>query len=119
MPGERSRSSTNALGQASLSSGVSLYLWIALSCLAGTFAIGFLAAGMLGFADLERLGSPASRTDKVFQAVDGLLFGSLGFLVSGIFENWSKERDARRMIYSGLISLAALVFFGYLAVHTG
>jgi hypothetical protein len=33
-------------------------------------------------------------------------FVSLGFLVSGIFENWSKERDARRMIHTDDVGLA-------------
>ncbi len=94
-------------------------LWIILTCLAGTFAFGFLLAGILGCADFDRFESPASREDRVLLVIDAVLFGALGFLASGVAKNWSKQRDARRFVYAGLISLSAVAVFGYLVVRTG
>ena len=85
-------------------------LWVILACLAGVFTFGFLLAGFLSCADLDELES-TNREKGFLILIDALLFGSLGFLTSGIAKNWSKHRDARRMVCTGLISLAALVIF--------
>lgn len=93
-------------------------VWIILACLAAMLAFGFLLAGILGCAAFDRLDSPANRGDQVLRLVDAVVFGALGFLASGVAKNWGKQRDARRMVYAGLISLAALAVFGCLVVYT-
>lgn len=93
-------------------------LWVILSCFAGTLAFAFLLAGVLSCVDFDSLES----TDKEKQTLflfDVIFFGSLGFLTSGIVRNWSKQTDARRMVYAGLISLAGLVVFAGLALRAG
>jgi uncharacterized PurR-regulated membrane protein YhhQ (DUF165 family) len=85
-------------------------LWVILACLAGTFTFGFLLTGFLSCADLDGLES-TNRENGFRILSDAVFFGSFGFLTSGIAKNWSKHRDARRMVYTGLISLAALVIF--------
>jgi hypothetical protein len=89
--------------------------WVILACLAGTFTFGFLLAGLLSCADLDGLES--TNREKGFRIlIDAVFFASLGFLTSGVVKNWSKHRDARLMVYAGLISLAALVVFVGLAI---
>ena len=90
-----------------------------MTCLTGMFAFGFLLAGILGCADFDRWETPASREARVLRAIDAVLFGALGFFASGVAKNWTKQRDARRLVYAGLVSLAAVAVFGYLVVHTG
>jgi hypothetical protein len=93
-------------------------LWVILSCFAGMFAFAFLLAGVLSCADLDGLESTDKERRMLF-LFDALFFGSLGFLTSGIARNWAKFRDARRMVYTGLIFLVALVVFVSLALRTG
>lgn len=81
-------------------------------------AFGFLLAGILGCADFTRLESPANREDKILRLIDAVCFGALGFLASGIAKNLSKQNDARRMVYAGLVSLAALAVFACLVAYT-
>jgi hypothetical protein len=89
-------------------------LWIVLTCFAGLLAFGFLLAGLLGFLDFERLNSPGNRIPGL---VDALLLGGAGFMVSSVAKNWSHGKEARRMIYTGLVALVILLVFGYLAAH--
>ena len=90
-------------------------LWVILACLAGTLTFGFLLAGIVSCADLDGLES-RNREERFLVLIDAVVFGSLGFLTSGMARNWSKHRDARRMVYTGLIFLAALVVFVGLAL---
>jgi hypothetical protein len=82
------------------------------------FAFGLLLSGVLSCADFDSLES-TNKGNHVFFLFDAVFFGSLGFLTSGIARNWSIQRDARRMVYAGLISLGALVIFVSLAHATG
>jgi hypothetical protein len=93
-------------------------LWLIFSCFAGTLAFGFLLAGLLSCADLDSLES-TNKEKRILLLIDAVFLGSLGFLTSGIARNWTKQRDARRMVYAGLIFLAALVAFAGLALYTG
>jgi uncharacterized PurR-regulated membrane protein YhhQ (DUF165 family) len=92
-------------------------LWLVLSCFTGVFGFGILLAGVLSCADFDSLES-TNKEKRMFLLFDAVFFGSLGFLTSGIARNWTKQRDARRMVYAGLVSLAALVVFAGLALHT-
>lgn len=93
-------------------------LWLILTCFAGTFAFGFVLAGVLSCADLDGLES-TNREKRILFLFDAVFFGSLGFLTSGFARNWGKQRDARRMVYAGLVSLAALFVFVGLTIYTG
>ena len=94
-------------------------LWIILACFAGMFAFGFLLAGVLGCQNFGKGDSGTNLKQNLRRCVDVTLFFGLGTVTSGLVENWSKERDARRMVYVGLLSLAALAVFGYLVNRTG
>ena len=90
-------------------------VWIILACFAGIFSFAFLTAGTLGLQDTP---APKSRPGALFQLLDGIVFGSIGSILRGFVMNWSTHRDERRLVYTGLICLAALIVFGGLASLT-
>ena len=92
-------------------------LCLILSCFAGMFAFGFLLAGVLSCADFDSLDS-VNREKRILLLFDAVFFGSIGFLTSGIARNWTKQKDARRLVYAGLVSLAALIVFVGLTLRT-
>ena len=83
------------------------------------FAFGFLLAGILGCADFDQLERPGSREDGLLRLLDFVVLGSLGFLSSGVVKDWTSRPQERRLVYTGLICLAAAVVFGSFAVCTG
>lgn len=92
-------------------------LWIILSCFAGMFAFGLLLSGVLSCVDFDSLESRNNEKQILF-LLDAVFLASLGFLTSGVARNWTKQKDARRMVYAGLITLGALVIFVGLAHAT-
>jgi len=93
-------------------------IWIILTCFAAIFAFGFLLAGILGCADLDRLDRPSEPGGQLSRLFDAIVLGGIGFLLSGLASNWKKRPEERRMVYAGLASLAAVVAFGYLVICT-
>ena len=94
-------------------------LWIILTCFAAMFAFGFLLAGILGCADFDQLERPVSREDQLLRLFDSVVLCSFGFLTAGVVKNWANRPQERRFVYAGLLSLAAGIVFGCVAVCTG
>jgi hypothetical protein len=93
-------------------------VWIILTCFAAIFVFGFLLAGVLGCSDLDRLGTPTSREERIFGLVDTVIFGSLGLLATSLAKNWSKRPEERRMVYIGLGAMTSMLPFGLFAICT-
>jgi hypothetical protein len=87
-------------------------LFVVLACFAGIFAFAFLLAGILNLQDFDR---ETNRTETIFQVIDALVLGSIGTAVRAILRNWSARDEARRLIYTGLVSLILFFLFVGLA----
>jgi hypothetical protein len=90
-------------------------LFIILACFAGVFTFAFLLAGILGLQDTQ---PPKDGRGFTLRLFDAIVLGGLGSVVLGFQKNWHTQREARAMIYAGLVALAALLLFGCLAVRS-
>ena len=83
-------------------------LFIILGCFAGVFAFAFLLAGILALGATE-----PSRNWREF-----LEKTSLSAQVRRALRRWRTQGETRTLIYVGMVSLAALVLFTFLAFRT-
>lgn len=90
-------------------------LFIILTCLAGLLGFSFLLAGIMGLQDPQ---PPKDWRGGMLRFMDAVFLGALGSIVLGFQKNWRTEKEARAMIYSGLVAFAAFLLFGYLAIQS-
>ena len=91
------------------STGVQMHtLFIILACFAGVFAFAFFLAGMLALNATE----PASNWREFLETI------SLSAQVRRVRQRWRTQSETRTLIYVGMVSLAALVLFTFLAFRT-
>lgn len=89
-------------------------LWIILACFSGVFAFAFLLAGVQGMQE-ENPEPPKDVSEKISHVLGAIIFGVLGSMpgsmLRGIAKNWNKQPNERRLVYAGLLCLAAFVVF--------
>lgn len=87
-------------------------LWIILACFSGVFAFAYLLAGIMGMQDDE---PPNNRSKLILLSCDITGVSALGEALRGAAKNWSTRPDEHRLVYAGLLCLAASMVFVCLA----